>query len=260
MKKILNFRVVANTSPAPGFSILEMEALGVDAILPEAKPGQFVQVRVSDSPATFLRRPISIYRYDRPSGRISLLIRNAGEGTAHLCALAEGGIVNMIVPLGNGFPLDPLPQRPVLIGGGVGVAPLLMLGEELARRGSKPTFLTGARNAAIHLLRDEFAAVGELHVTTDDGSLGHHGVVTAHPVVAGEAVKAFDAVYCCGPAPMMKAVAALARRNGIPCYVSLENMMACGVGACLCCVEKTIRGNVCVCTEGPVFNIEELTW
>ncbi|MDE6062764.1 MAG: dihydroorotate dehydrogenase electron transfer subunit, partial [Duncaniella sp.] len=97
---------------------------------------------------------------------------------------------------------------------------------------------------------------GKVHVCTEDGSEGVKGFVTAHPCLEEE----YFRYYCCGPAPMMKAVAAVARRNGTDCEVSLENMMACGLGACLCCVEKTVKGNVCVCTEGPVFNINELTW
>ena len=103
---------------------------------------------------------------------------------------------------------------------------------------------------------ERFKELGEVYVTTDDGSAGVKGVVTAHPRMQQPS----DMVYCCGPKPMMVAVSAAAARVASPCEVSLENMMACGLGACLCCVEKTVRGNVCVCTEGPVFNSTQLTW
>ncbi|MDE6524115.1 MAG: dihydroorotate dehydrogenase electron transfer subunit, partial [Paramuribaculum sp.] len=104
---------------------------------------------------------------------------------------------------------------------------------------------------------DEFKRIGTVHIATDDGSAGVHGLVTQHPAIDSQDI---DCIYCCGPAPMMKAVAAIARQNNVACEVSLENMMACGLGACLCCVENTVKGNVCVCTEGPVFNITQLTW
>jgi dihydroorotate dehydrogenase electron transfer subunit len=116
--------------------------------------------------------------------------------------------------------------------------------------------LLGARSGKDLLELDEFEKYGEVCVSTEDGSVGEKGLVTQHSVLNREC----GMIYCCGPAPMMKAVAAIAKQKSICCEVSLENMMACGVGACLCCVEKTVKGNVCVCTEGPVFNINDLTW
>ena len=154
----------------------------------------------------------------------------------------------------------------LLVGGGVGVAPLLFLGKVLHESGQEPTFLLGARSKGDLLLLDEFRRFGRVLVTTEDGSEGERGFVTNHSVWQNES---FGLIQCCGPTPMMKAVAAYARRKGIACEVSLENLMACGLGACLCCVEKVrqrdanqqqIINNVCVCKEGPVFNIEELLW
>ena len=163
----------------------------------------------------------------------------------------------MLMPLGNGFTLSHTGERVLLVGGGVGVAPLLCLGAALVANGSKPEFLLGARTAADQLQLPEFEALGKVYISTDDGSMGTPGTVVDNPVIENEN---FDRIYCCGPMPMMKAVASVARRRGIDCEVSLENTMACGLGACLCCVEKTVKGNVCVCTEGPVFNINQLTW
>ncbi|MDE6206105.1 MAG: dihydroorotate dehydrogenase electron transfer subunit [Duncaniella sp.] len=224
--------------------------------LPVILPGQFVQV-AANTPGVFLRRPISINDVNYDQNTIDLLIRKAGKGTSTLVTLKEGDKLNILLPLGNGFSLDVTSgSRLLLIGGGVGVAPLLYLGRKLKEAGHKPEFLLGARSAADLLELDDFAAVGTVHVSTEDGSMGECGLVTRHSALEGN----IDTIYCCGPAPMMKAVAAIARERAINCEVSLENMMACGLGACLCCVENTVKGNVCVCTEGPVFNINLLNW
>lgn len=226
------------------------------SMLPAILPGQFVQV-AANTPGVFLRRPISINDVNYDQNTIDLLIRKAGKGTSTLVALKEGDKLNILLPLGNGFSLDVASgSRLLLIGGGVGVVPLLYLGRKLKEAGHKPEFLLGARSAADLLELDDFAAIGTVHVSTEDGSMGEHGLVTHHSALEGN----IDTIYCCGPAPMMKAVASIARERAINCEVSLENMMACGLGACLCCVENTVKGNVCVCTEGPVFNINLLNW
>ncbi|MEZ3563564.1 MAG: dihydroorotate dehydrogenase electron transfer subunit [Duncaniella sp.] len=226
------------------------------SMLPAILPGQFVQV-AANTPGVFLRRPISINDVNYDQNTIDRLIRKAGKGTSTLVALKEGDKLNILLPLGNGFSLDVASgSRLLLIGGGVGVAPLLYLGRKLKEAGHKPEFLLGARSATDLLELDDFAAIGTVHVSTEDGSMGEHGLVTRHSALEGN----IDTIYCCGPAPMMKAVASIARERAINCEVSLENMMACGLGACLCCVENTVKGNVCVCTEGPVFNINLLNW
>lgn len=257
MKKyMMDFLVKRNVKVHSLYSLLVLTQ-GHDEALPEMLPGQFVQVAVADSPHTFLRRPISINFVDPVNRELWLLVRRAGEGTEHLIALSEGSVVNLLLPLGNGFSTDvPLGKKLILVGGGVGVAPLLYLGHRLKEAGHQPEFLLGARSATDVLQLDEFSAVGKVYVSTEDGSMGEKGLVTLNSVWE----QPFDMVYCCGPAPMMKAVAAICRQKGVSCEVSLENMMACGLGACLCCVEKTVKGNVCVCTEGPVFNTDQLTW
>lgn len=256
MKHIQNFRVNDNLTIGKNYSLLKLTPANGEA-LPETIPGQFVQVRIDGSKNTFLRRPISICFIDEAAAELWLLVRKAGEGTTILTESKEGETVNLILPLGNGFHIPETDgARCLLVGGGVGVAPLLQLGAVLKSRGYSPEFLLGARSEADLLLVDEFEKFGDVHISTDDGSHGHHGVVTTHPTIFED----FDVIYCCGPSPMMKGVAACARKSHTECYVSLENMMACGLGACLCCVEKTVKGNVCVCTEGPVFNINELTW
>ena len=228
-----------------------------DKPLPDMLPGQFVEVRVDGSPNTFLRRPISINFVDREQNELWLLVATVGDGTRRLAELNAGEILNCLLPLGNGFTPAKAGERVLLIGGGVGVAPLLYMGAEMQRQGIEPTFLLGARTAKDLLLINIFNRYGRVFVTTEDGSEGEKGFVTNHSVLQQEP---FDRISTCGPTPMMKAVARLAREKGIRCEVSLENLMACGLGACLCCVEKTTDGNLCVCKDGPVFDIRRLLW
>ena len=225
--------------------------------LPEMLPGQFVEVRVDGSPSTFLRRPISINFVDRENNELWLLVATVGEGTKQLAKLKFGDVLNCVLPLGNGFTPAKTGEKVLLVGGGVGVAPLLYMGAEMKRQGIEPTFLLGARTADDLLMLPIFNMYGRAYVTTEDGSMGEKGFVTNHSILSKEH---FDRISTCGPTPMMKAVARYARQNNVDCEVSLENLMACGLGACLCCVEKTTEGNLCVCKDGPVFNIKKLLW
>ncbi|MBR0187201.1 MAG: dihydroorotate dehydrogenase electron transfer subunit [Prevotella sp.] len=228
-----------------------------ETTLPEMLPGQFVEVRVDGSPSTFLRRPISINFVDRENNELWLLVATVGEGTKQLAKLKFGDVLNCVLPLGNGFTPAKTGEKVLLVGGGVGVAPLLYMGAEMKRQGIEPTFLLGARTADDLLMLPIFNMYGRAYVTTEDGSMGEKGFVTNHSILSKEH---FDRISTCGPTPMMKAVARYARQNNVDCEVSLENLMACGLGACLCCVEKTTEGNLCVCKDGPVFNIKKLLW
>lgn len=257
MKKfIIDFVIVDNKHIHDNYSLLILTPKTGEK-LPEMQPGQFVQIALDGSKSTFLRRPISINFVDYDKNQLWLLIRRAGNGTSHLIEMRNGDILNIILPLGSSFttPANKT-SRLLLVGGGVGIAPMLYLGYVLKNNGYNPEFLIGARSAKDILELDELASVGNVHISTEDGSLGEKGLVTTNSVLNTP----IDFIYCCGPAPMMKAVAKVAQNIGSECEVSLENMMACGVGACLCCVENTVKGNVCVCTEGPVFNINQLTW
>lgn len=226
--------------------------------LPEMLPGQFVEVRVDETPSVLLRRPISIHYYDKKANELGLLVQLVGNGTRWMATLKAGDVLNVVLPLGNGFtlPADNT-VRPLLVGGGVGVAPLLYLGMKLKEMGITPTFLLGSRTENELMQIAEFEKVGRVFITTENGAVGEQGYVTQHSVLAREQ---FNQVYTCGPKPMMVAVARWAKGAGVVCEVSLENKMACGVGACLCCVEDTKEGNVCVCKEGPVFSIDKLSW
>lgn len=226
--------------------------------LPEMHPGQFVQVHIEDSPTTYLRRPISINMVDYERNEILLLVAAIGEGTRHLVRKKHGDKVNCLLPLGNSFTMPrSTDERFLLIGGGVGIAPMLFLGKRLVEMGVRPSFLLGARTADELLEKDMFNELGDLYLTTEDGSEGEKGYVTNHSILKE---KQFDRIATCGPKPMMMSVARYAKQNDIECEVSLENDMACGLGACLCCVEDTTDGHICVCTEGPVLNIKKLLW
>ena len=256
MKKfILDLTVTENVKLHANYALLKLTS---EAPLPEMLPGQFAELRVDGSPTTFLRRPISINYVDLQKNEVWFLIQLVGDGTKHLANAKPGNIINTVLPLGNGFTMPSLPsEKLLLVGGGVGTAPLLYLGKELVKNGSKPTFLLGARSNKDLLQLDEFATYGKVYTTTEDGSDGEKGFVTQHSLLNQES---FEKIYTCGPKPMMMAVAHYAKSKQIECEVSLENTMACGIGACLCCVENTTEGHLCVCKEGPVFNINKLLW
>lgn len=251
-KQLIDFKIESRDEAGAGCVLLKMRPVGVE--MSQCDPGQFVEILVDDAHSTLLRRPISIC--DVVDGCLWLLVKDAGAATHALCGAPVGKQYSILLPLGRGFRVGAEAEKVLLVGGGVGTAPLLYWGKQLSDRGVAVTYLIGARRSADLLLLDKLSGLGTLNITTEDGSVGVKGMVTAHPVLAED----FDQVCCCGPLPMMKAVAAIARERGIECEVSLENKMACGLGACLCCVEDTTSGNRCVCQEGPVFNIKELKW
>ena len=253
MKKyILDLKVVDTQQLGDRYVLLKLTPL------PEMIPGQFAELKIEGSPHTYLRRPISINYVDFERNEVWFLVAMVGDGTRQLSSLRRGSFLNCVIPLGNGFTLPESPEkRMLLVGGGVGVAPLLFLGSRLRQMGCEPTFLLGARKASDLVLLEEFRQLGRVMLTTEDGSAGEQGFVTNHSILVQEH---FDRICTCGPKPMMMAVARYAAAQGIDCEVSLENLMACGLGACLCCVENTKKGNICVCKEGPVLNINQLLW
>lgn len=256
MKKfILDLTVTENLRLHANYVLLKLTS---QSPLPEMLPGQFAEIRVDGSPTTFLRRPISINYVDRARNEVWFLIQLVGDGTKQLAKANTGDIINVVLPLGNSFTIPEKPSdKLLLVGGGVGTAPMLYLGEQLVKQGCKPTFLLGARSSKDLLQLEDFATYGEVYTTTEDGSYGEKGYVTQHSILTQTK---FEQIYTCGPKPMMVAVAKYAKSNHINCEVSLENTMACGIGACLCCVENTTEGHLCVCKEGPVININKLLW
>lgn len=219
-----------------------------------AQPGQFAQIRL---PGHTLRRPISICGIDKTAGTLRFVFQIRGEGTAELAQFQPGSQIEILAPLGNGFPVN-RQKRTLLVGGGIGVPPLLGVASEL---GENAVAVLGFRNKDAVILEEDFQAVGaKTLVATDDGTYGHHGLVT-------DLCKdqEFDCVMACGPAPMLRAVTALAQERGVPCYVSLEERMACGIGACLGCAVALLKEDGSqyfghVCKDGPVFESHRVVW
>jgi dihydroorotate dehydrogenase electron transfer subunit len=253
-KRIEDLKVIGNKRLNNDFFILEL--LG-NTKIPDFKPGQFAQVRVDGSPETFLRRPISIHDVDYEKNTFKILIQVAGKGTKTLSELGNGDILNLIYPLGNSFSLPFENEKVLLVGGGCGIAPLLFLAKYLKSNGNIPDILLGFRNSERIIEFEEYRKTGPVFVTTEDGSRGEKGYVTSHSVFSA---RKYDRIYCCGPETMMKGIASYCKKRNISCEVSLENLMACGIGVCLCCIVDTVKGNLCTCVDGPVFNINDLKW
>lgn len=222
----------------------------------EAKPGQFVSLYSKDG-SKLLPRPISLCEIDRENSRLRLVYRVTGAktGTEEFSRLKAGDTIPVIGPLGNGFPVEKAEgKRAFLMGGGIGVPPILELAKQM--QCEKKQIVVGYRNAQT-FLKEEFEAVGELYISTEDGSVGTKGNVM--DAIREQKLKA-DIIYACGPTPMLRAIKQYAEGNGIECYISLEERMACGIGACLACVckskEKDAHSNVNnkrICKDGPVF-------
>jgi dihydroorotate dehydrogenase electron transfer subunit len=254
-RQIADLKIIRNKRLNNDFFLLELS--GGDHKLPDMKAGQFVQAKVEGSPDTFLRRPLSIHDVDYGANTFMLLIQLAGKGTHQLSALKNGDFLNLVFPLGNSFTLPAQGEKILLVGGGCGIAPLLFLANTLRRSGHVPDILLGFRSKERIIEYEQYLKIGKVYVTTDDGSVGEKGFVTHHSLLENNS---YRRIYCCGPESMMRAVASWAKEHDSICEVSLENLMACGIGACLCCVVDTVKGHLCTCTDGPVFNIKDLKW
>ena len=255
-KSVQNLKVIANLQLNEDHHLLK---LLVPDQLENIVPGQFANILVDQSQSIFLRRPFSIHTVDYQNNIISILIKEVGEGTRSLAHVQVDSYLNVIFPLGNGFSIPESNEKVLLVGGGCGVAPLLHLAQFLSGNLNSINILLGARSVGDLVELDQYSIYGKVFTTTEDGSHGEKGFVTDHSIF-DLAIDSFTKIYCCGPEPMMKAVAARAKASSVDCEVSLENTMACGFGVCLCCVTETIQGHKCVCTDGPVFNINQLKW
>ena len=226
-----------------------------------AEPGQFISMYTNDG-SKLLPRPISICEIDKEKGALRVVYRVTGEntGTELFSQMGEGDTIPVIGPLGNGFPLEKAEgKRVFLMGGGIGVPPILELAKEM--NCEKKQIIVGYRNAQT-FLKEEFEKNGELYISTEDGSVGTQGNVM--DAVAAEQLSC-DVIYACGPTPMLRAIKQYAEERNIECYISLEERMACGIGACLACVckSKEIDGhshvhNKRICKDGPVFLATEV--
>lgn len=231
------------------------------SVVQRLEPGQFFNItcRFPGSFDPLLRRPYSVYRADAERAELTFLVRPFGRGSAWLAERKPGEMLGMLGPLGNAFTLSPRTQRILMVAGGVGVAPLVMLSDEAVARGLDVVFVMGAADEAGLLAAAELAEGIEYLVATDNGSRGHHGLATE---ILPDYVPWADQIFACGPEPMYRTLRAVVdplrinRRPGV--QISVERGMACGLGACLGCVVETRHGMIASCVQGPVFDLDEV--
>lgn len=268
-------RLLSNKQVGPRLYLMVLHA---PLIASHVRPGQFVHLLVPSMEAHVLRRPFSIYARDTAVGTVEILYQTVGFGTRHMADLScDGGAFELIGPVGNTWSLsdgDALVEggevalrRVLLVGGGVGAAPLHLLAEELVGRGDAVDLVLGAQTADALVCRERYARLlgREPFCATDDGSYGRAGFCTSlveERLAQGPSTDggSYDCVCVCGPEPLMKIVADLAREADVACEVSLERRMACGVGACLSCVVDTVDGKRRSCVDGPVFDGRKVVW
>jgi len=255
MKTKESCKVISQECIATGVYSMWLET---EAIAKDALPGQFVSVYSNDA-SRLLPRPISLCEVDKEKGAIRIVYRIAGKGTEEFSHLKAGDAAEVLGPLGNGFPLDQVKGKKVLLmGGGIGIPPMLEAAKQLA---AECTIISGYRDEVF--LKKELKDSGQLYIATEDGSQGTKGNVL-------DAVRANglsgDVIFACGPTPMLRAVKAYAKEQQIECWISMEEKMACGVGACLACVCRSNEvdshsnvNNKRICKDGPVFLASEVT-
>ncbi|MFC1517490.1 dihydroorotate dehydrogenase electron transfer subunit [Candidatus Margulisiibacteriota bacterium] len=254
--KDLTVDILENKKVSSAFSLLKFKY--PEKIL----PGQFFNIRIKDGLDPYLRRPISVHDLDSKTKTVSLLYKVVGHGTEVLSGKKKGSQLKVLGPLGNSFDAKGLTSKSkiAIVGGGVGIAPFLYLVKELKKKGIKIYAFLGFRNKKeIYIDPELKKACQEVFIATDDGSAGHCGAVTS---CFAEELNKIDLkrVFVCGPDPMLKIMHAICRKAEVPAEYSLESIMGCGIGACLCCVCDTIKGYKKVCSDGPIFKDEELKW
>lgn len=232
--------------------LLWLEAPGIAGI---ARPGQFVMLRCEDQ--TFLRRPLSIHRVSADKTRLAFLFAVVGQGTSWLAGLKPGERLDLLGPLGNGFDIAPGPKRAVLLAGGLGIAPLSFLADELASQSVRVALLYGAASSALLYPEHLLPATAEYVPATEDGSYGRRGFITAY---LADYLSDDTALFACGPTPMYRTMAAMNGLADRDVQVSLETGMACGLGVCYGCTVKTRNGLKQVCKQGPIFNMHDIIW
>lgn len=254
-----NATVLKNVPQTDEYHLLEFSAPYISAA---ARPGQFVHLQIPGRRDILLRRPFSIYKAQQDT--LSILFKAIGQGTGHMKSLVEGQAVSLLGPLGHGFPDPDTEKQTILIAGGYGMAALYLTAKSTHAKGI--LFAGGAREKDI-LCASEFSRLGwEVHIATEDGSLGSRGLVTHildHWFTQREDKYSLE-IFACGPMGMLRAISLRAQQWNCPAWISLDHYMACGVGACLACVHKINRDGAeklaCTCKEGPVFESREIVW
>ena len=254
--------VISNEPVAENHYLLRCSCPEIAA---NARPGQFIHVLIPQGSGLLLRRPFTIYTVE--GDQISMLYQLIGEGTTVLSSLKWGDFIRVLGPLGNTFEISPIPNPAIIVGGGAGIASLMLLAAALRNAGVHTLGLVGSMNQARLLSVADLKTLGvETHVATDDGSIGHHGFVTE---LLTDILETHDLrnpiIYACGPDGMLRAVTKIALDYSIPTQLAMENRMGCALGVCLGCVCKVQMpaGGFeyqRVCTEGPVFNAENIIW
>lgn len=255
-------RVLACQEMAPGTHVVEICAPQICA---SARPGQFVHVRLVESPIQLLRMPFCVYDCNSQIGSIEICFQVVGEGTRQLSGVTIGDKIDVLGPIGTGWSMPQDAHHALLIGGGMGCAPLNLLARELAGRGVKVDVAMGALNAERIVCRERLGksaleSGGQLLVATDDGSEGVHGFCTlvSDDLLSKDA--SYDYLCVCGPFPMERNACKKPLELGVFCEVSFEKLMACGVGACLSCIVETVDGRKRCCVDGPVFDAKKVVW
>lgn len=245
----------------PGIFKFSVQA---DEIVNTARPGNFIEIRVNDDIEPFLRRPISIYNMDKEKGILEFIFQVKGKGTTILAKRNEGEAIDIVGPLGFGTFKYSSYENLAIIGGGIGVFPLYELAKSAKNENKNVNTYLGFRNKDLVVLENEFKQVSnQLTITTDDGSYSQKGFAIDFLKKDIEAGK-IDSIYACGPLPMLRAVRELALEKNIPCQISLEERMACGLGVCLGCAVKTAKSSKeapeywHVCKAGPVFQAKDV--
>ncbi|MDE0184389.1 MAG: dihydroorotate dehydrogenase electron transfer subunit [Candidatus Poribacteria bacterium] len=258
-------KILANEQAAQDHYLLRCEC---PEIAEGALPGQFIHVLISDASALLLRRPFTIYSVE--GDQITILYQRVGAGTDTLSHLGRGDSLHVMGPLGNNFSIPPNLDSAIIVGGGAGIASLMLHAAALRKLGTRTLGLVGSINAARLLSVADLEAIEvETHISTDDGSIGHHGFVTEILTQILEQPQVYElhnpVTYACGPYGMLRAVAKISRKFRVPMQLAMENRMGCAMGVCLGCVCKvrTPDGGFeyqRVCTEGPVFDAEDIVW
>jgi len=265
----IKVKILSRKEVAPNIYLMKLKA---SEIAQDALPGQFIHIKCSKDNYPLLRRPLSIHRIDKEKEEIYILFQVAGEGTKLLSQRVIGDDLDIMGPIGNGFNIYPESKKIMIVGGGIGVAPLLALCEESIRKGKEVRVLIGAQKKELVIGEESFKVLGaKVDVATDDGSYKYKGLVTdlLKETIIEEGWLP-DQIFTCGPKPMLRKIVEISLDNYIDCQVSLEERMACGIGACLGCVckiktrdkkdDKVKYGYKKVCIDGPIFKGSEVVW
>lgn len=256
MSRYLRAEIIENSPLNKNHNLLVLKPLGASK---KPQPGQFYMIRVGDSYDPLLKRPFCIFR--NISGKLYFIYRIRGKGTEKIKQMRKGKVVDILGPMGNGYDLSERKNTPLIVIGGVGIASAFSLAEKLSKNAY--IFYGGRTKTELLMLNELKKITKNITISTNDGSTGKKGtVVDVLKDYLAYQLSAISSqlIYACGPSPMLEAVSRLATEKGIKGYISMEENMACGVGACLGCTVKTKKGYKRVCKEGPVFPMEEIVW